>query len=158
MQPQREVEGELMGVFRTLTALILLLLILGGLGWRYFSGLESVAGNGLALQHSRLLNVLGMARSQWLSQGQPGEVMLQWAGDGGRSVVKMSKGGWPVPDEASADGCARLWQALLSVKPESGLVSTDYSVEADICSFTTHDGDRLEYSLLSGKLLLASQE
>ncbi len=109
MPSQHQAEEDLLRTFARLAALLLLLVILAVLGVRYFSAVDQVSARGLQLEHHRLLNVLAMVRSQWLSLGRPEQMQLDWQTlerPEPPGQLAMNKAGWP---QAPAGMTAAVW-------------------------------------------------
>ncbi|MGI2260226.1 hypothetical protein [Shewanella sp. GXUN23E] len=160
--------GRLQTVYRQLVAVILLLLVLAVLGYRYFEAVPGIVAQGLQVEQTRLLNVLAMTRSKWLGEGQPPRMLLSWVKqvdipsaqasaaltleNTQSSEVLMASGGWPLPHERSAAGCARLWYQLLGVLPDGQELQVQFDGESFACWFIAGDGSRLSYRLDSGEV------
>lgn len=107
-----------MQVYAKLVALILLLIVLAILGFRYLGSVQQVSAQGLVVEHTRLLNVLGMIKAQWLAKGRPEMMRLDWqftdVTDGqDQQLVKINRGGWPTVNNVNESSCEQLWQQLL---------------------------------------------
>ncbi|MCL2912248.1 hypothetical protein L2725_00380 [Shewanella corallii] len=168
MDSSEESAGRLQGVFRQMVAVVLLLLVLAVLGYRYFEAVPGVVAQGLQLEQTRLLNVLAMTRSKWLGEGKPPKLTLAWvervdmAGTSDDeavslehsrpSQVAMADGGWPLPHEQSQSGCETLWYQLLGVRPDGEDLLVEYDADSRACWFMAPDGSRLSYQLQSGEV------
>ncbi|MFQ6371857.1 MSHA biogenesis protein MshF [Shewanella sp. YIC-542] len=160
MTPQRRADTALMSVYQQLVALVLLLLLLGIIGARYFNGLQQVTDNTLQVEHNRLLNVLAMVRSQWLSQGSPASLSADWQLSQARSeqdVLKMAQGGWPLPASYGATGCQQLWQQLLGVPLQSLGISVRYQADTSTCEYHNRTGQYISYQLSSGRVMFLTE-
>ncbi|WP_338591498.1 hypothetical protein VXM60_02780 [Shewanella khirikhana] len=161
MQPQREVEGELIGTYRQLLAVIVLMLLLAIVGLRYFGSLDSMASHGMTLEQSRWLNIVSMARSKWLGQGRGDTLKLEWEMLGREKpadpvLVAMSTNGWPQPQTETAVGCLQLWQQLLGNDGKQ-LVDVGFDYQARACDYFGEAGSQLTYTLDTGKVTLVTQ-
>lgn len=135
-----------------------MLLILAVLGFRFVASVDKVSAQGLKIEHARLLNVLAMVRSQWMTQGRPTQMMLDWSttltrGDGEQNVVLIGNQGWPTLDKVSESSCNQLWWQLLGTKNNIAQVVTSQEESGDICSFIASNGDRLSYQLNTGRVI-----
>ncbi|ASJ95444.1 hypothetical protein [Shewanella marisflavi] len=158
MKNQQRVDGELMQAYGKVVAILVLLLILGGLGYGYFAKVDQVSSQGLRFEHNRLLNVLAMVRSQWLVQGRPKEMRLDWStaidlGDGQQPLIKMSDQGWPTLSKVTQEGCKTLWWQLLGGRNELSKIITQADEAGEVCSYIANNGDRLSYQLRSGQVI-----
>ncbi|MCL1075319.1 MSHA biogenesis protein MshF [Shewanella dokdonensis] len=155
MAAQRSADDSLMSIYRQLIALALLLLLLGIIGIRYFNGLQQVADNSLQLEHNRLLNVLAMVRSQWLSQGKPSTLLADWqlSGVPQQDALLMDKGGWPLPATFDAAGCQQLWQQLLGASVAQAGITVSYQTDAQQCDYQSSSGPSIRYQLRNGRVI-----
>ncbi len=173
MQSQQQADGELVQMFGKVIAIVLLLTLLSILGFRYFGSVDKITAQGLRIDHTKMLNVLAMVKAQWLSKGRPSEMRLEWDASGfqerepfniegenseGRNLVKMSHGGWPLPDTADSMGCKQLWHQLLGLAPGKQQIVTQLSSEGDVCSFVAKNADRLSYQLTTGRVIFLTNE
>lgn len=161
MQSQQQADGELLQVFGKVVAIVLLLTLLSVLGFRYFGSVNNISAQGLRVDHTRLLNVLGMVKAQWLAQGRPSEMHLSWDSAGteyATSIVKMSSGGWPLPNQANSSGCEQLWYQLLGHDTLSQQLVSKMSAEGDVCSYIANNSDRLGYQLISGHVIFLTND
>ncbi|QYJ98051.1 hypothetical protein K0J45_02025 [Shewanella alkalitolerans] len=158
MQNQQRVDSELMQAYGKMIAIVVLLLILGVLGYGYFAKVDQVSSQGLKLEHSRLLNVLAMVRSQWLVQGRPAEMHLDWSTamelrDGEQPLIKMSEQGWPTLAQITEENCKTLWWQLLGGRDDLAKIVTQADQAGEVCSYIANNGDRLSYQLTSGRVI-----
>ncbi|MCG9747990.1 hypothetical protein [Shewanella sp. Isolate8] len=158
MENQTRVDSELMQAYGKMIAIVVLLLILGGLGYGYFAKVDQVSSQGLKLEHSRLLNVLAMVRSQWLVQGRPAEMHLDWSTamelrGGEQPLIKMSDQGWPTLDKITQESCKTLWWQLLGGRDDLEKIVTKADQVGEVCSYIANNGDRLSYQLNSGRVI-----
>jgi hypothetical protein len=167
MHSQQQAEGEMLGLYGRLLTLVLVLIILGMLGWRYSNGVEEVRSQSLTLEHRRLITLLPMIRSQWLSSGRPHSVKLQWqewhnsevnevsaslqAQDG--ASVLMSASGWPQLVSLDDLGCERLWLQLLGSNLTELNIIADYQADSQSCRYTALDGSALSYQQSTGEVV-----
>ncbi|MCZ4337303.1 hypothetical protein [Shewanella colwelliana] len=163
MERQQQADSELMQVYGKIIAIVLMLLILAILGFKFFASVEKVSANGLKVEHSRLLNVLAMVRSQWLTQGRPPQMRLDWStsllsDNDHQGVISMSQEGWPIIAGADIVGCKELWWQLLGSRVEAAQISTEISRERNVCSYIAKNGDRLSYQLTSGRVIFLTKE
>ncbi|TCN86292.1 MSHA biogenesis protein MshF [Shewanella fodinae] len=155
MAPQRGADDSLMSVYRQLIALLLLLLLLGIIGVRYFNGLQQVADNSLQVEYNRVLNVLAMVRSQWLNQGKPVTLLADWqlSDSHQQDALLMDKGGWPLPPTFDASGCQQLWQQLSGASATQVGIVVRYQVDAQVCDYQSSSGPSIRYQLRDGKVI-----
>lgn len=168
MQSQQQADGELVQMFGKVIAIVLLLTLLSILGFRYFGSVDKISAQGLRVDHTKMLNVLAMVKAQWLAKGRPSEMRLEWDGldfatqekhvSVDQNLVKMSHGGWPLPDTADSMGCKQLWHQLLGLAPGKQQIVTQLSSEGDVCSFVAKNADRLSYQLTTGRVIFLTNE
>ena len=154
MQPQEQANGKTLGVFRQLITLIVMLVIIAVFAERYFSSVNNVSAQGLALEHNRLVNVLAMVRSQWLSLNRPDELQVDWLlhdESPASNRLLMNRGGWPTVRHYDETGCAALWQQLLGLSAEQSELYIRYDNASQTCQFIAANGQRIEYQLSSGQ-------
>lgn len=151
LAPQSEAKS--LGLFRQLVAVVVVLLILAVLAQRYFSGVNNVSAQSLAMEHTRLINVLAMVRSQWQSLGRPAQLQADWLlHQQAASSLTMASGGWPTVTESSVAGCELLWTQLLGITPAQAEIGVDFVAQSHTCQFFAASGQRLEYQLSTGQL------
>ncbi len=163
MEKQTRVDSELMQAYGKMIAIVVLLLILSVLGYGYFAKVEQVSAQGLRLEHSRLLNVLAMVRSQWLVQGRPAEMHLDWSTamelrEGEQPLIKMSEQGWPTLEQVTEEGCKKLWWQLLGGRDDLVKIVTQADRAGEVCSYIANNGDRLSYQLNSGRVIFLTDQ
>ena len=78
MLSQQKADDDLLSVYGKIIAIVVLLVVLAILGARYINTAPNLTSQGLAFEHNRLLNVLAMVRSQWLTSGRPTKMLLSW--------------------------------------------------------------------------------
>ncbi|MDF0535230.1 MSHA biogenesis protein MshF [Shewanella sp. A32] len=159
--PQRSADDDLMSVFRQLIAVVLLLLFLGILGSRYFNGLQQVADNGLQVEHNRLLNLLAMVRSQWLTQGKPAMLKADWQlpeATSQHESLLMDKGGWPLPVTLDVTGCDQLWLQLLGASAVQAGLDVSYQTDTKECQYRGSSGQRINYQLSTGRVIFLTAQ
>ncbi|GGB62794.1 MSHA biogenesis protein MshF [Shewanella inventionis] len=91
MLSQQKADDDLLKVYGKMIAIVVLLIILAILGARYVKTEPNLTSQGLAFEHNRLLNVLAMVRSQWLTSGRPNKMLLSWY-DVAPNVLKSTEG------------------------------------------------------------------
>lgn len=168
MQSQQQADGELVQMFGKVIAIVLLLTLLSILGFRYFGSVDKISAQGLRVDHTKMLNILAMVKAQWLAKGRPSEMKLEWDTLGfgeresldiaGKNLVKMSHGGWPIPDVADSVGCKQLWRQLLGRGPVEQQIVTQLNSEGDVCSYIANNSDRLSYQLTTGRVIFLTNE
>ncbi|QLE87085.1 hypothetical protein FLM48_19610 [Shewanella sp. Scap07] len=163
MQQQQKADGELMQVYAKLVALILLLIVLAILGFRYLGSVQQVSAQGLVVEHTRLLNVLGMIKAQWLAKGRPEMMRLDWqftdVTDGqDQQLVKINRGGWPTVNNVNESSCEQLWQQLLGGDTHSQQIVIEVGPKRDVCSYIANNNDRISYQLTSGRVIFLTNE
>lgn len=152
-----------MQVFGKIVAIVVMLMILAGLGFRFLGSMEQVSAQGLKIEHTRLLNVLAMVRSQWLTQGRPKQMRLDWSitlarGDGEQSMVLMSQQGWPTLMQVDEINCKVLWEQLLGAGDGLSQLVTIKANNGEVCSYIASNGDRLSYQLSSGRVIFLTDD
>lgn len=158
MQSQQQADSELIQVYGKIVAIAVMLLILAVLGFRFVGSVDKVSAQGLKIEHARLLNVLAMVRSQWMTQGRPKQMMLDWSttldkGGGEQNLILMSNQGWPTLDKISEKNCNKLWWQLLGSTNNIAQVVTAQGADIEVCSFIASNGDRLSYQLNTGRVI-----
>ncbi|MCL1113749.1 MULTISPECIES: hypothetical protein [Shewanella] len=78
MLSQQKADDDLLKVYGKMIAIVVLLIVLSVLGARYIKTEPILTSQGLAFEHNRLLNVLAMVKSQWLTSGRPNRMLLSW--------------------------------------------------------------------------------
>ncbi|GGP88921.1 MSHA biogenesis protein MshF [Shewanella ulleungensis] len=91
MLSQQKADDDLLSVYGKIVAIIVLLIVLLILGARYINTAPNLTSQSLAFEHNRLLNVLAMVRSQWLTSGRPDKMLLSWY-DVAPNVLTNTKG------------------------------------------------------------------
>lgn len=176
MHSQQKAESDLLGVYRRTMMMVLMLSIFAVLGWGYFTNVEDIRAQGLALEHNRLVTTLPMIRSQWLSSGRPQKIRLEWQGLSGRApgpdlsqgenqsdsqggarvrhddLVLMNPAGWPQIASLDALGCEALWSQLLGSSLRELKITVSYQVDIETCLFVAMDGSRLSYQTSAGEV------
>jgi hypothetical protein len=167
MHSQQQAESEMLGLYGRMVTLVLVLIILGFLGWRYFNGVEDVRSQSLTLEHRRLITTLPMIRSQWLSSGRPHSVKLEWQEWHGNEVntvpaslqaqdgasVLMSASGWPQLVSLDKLGCERLWLQLLGSSLTELKIVAAYQADNQSCRYSALDGSVLTYQQTTGEVV-----
>lgn len=167
MRSQQQAEGHLLRLYGRMVALCLILAVMAVVGLRYFSTVPDMGSRHLEIEHTRLLTILAMVRSQWLSLGKPMQLQLNWQITGLQqqhesSHVLMNSQGVPQPSSLTNRGCRQLWLQLMGEKRDSDTFTATYFAKENSCHFTTHDSehqaDSLAYLLDDGRVtLLPSQ-
>lgn len=160
MLRQQKAEGELIGVYRSLIAVILIAIILGVFAYRYFAGINQAMGTRADFAYNRFLKVLVVVRSQWLAYGKPEVMELDWKvfdsnmHEGGKdnSRVRMSSTGRPLPETLDALGCKQLWQQLMGDELNQQ-ISVEYHLDVQACRYVAKNLDSISYQLSSGRVL-----
>lgn len=156
MPNQHQAEEDLLRTFAKLAALVILLIVLAVLGVRYFSAVDQVSARGLQLEHHRLLNVLAMVRSKWLSLGRPEQMWLDWQTQDQSpplSQLTMNQAGWPQAPSRDDSGCAALWQQLLGGVPDKAVIQAQFIQQDQSCRYFSSSGESLNYQLESGRVI-----
>ena len=159
MQTQQKAESDLLRIYGRMITIGLVLVIMAVIGAKYFFTLPQIAARGLEVDHARFLNVLVMARSQWLSLGKPPQLQLNWeafdnsAKETEPSVVDVNGLGWPQPKQLNGQGCQDLWQQLMGAEVDNAGLVADYLVKDNSCHYRSHSGDSLGYQLNSGRVI-----
>lgn len=155
MQPQEQANGKTLSVFRQLITLIVMLVIIAVFADRYFSSVNNVSAQGLAIEHNRLVNVLAMVRSQWLSLNRPDELQVDWLlhdESPASNRLTMHRGGWPTVTSQDNAGCEQLWQQLLGLSAAQSELNIAFDSVAQTCQYIAANGQRIEYQLNSGQV------
>ena len=129
MRKQQKSESDLLKAYARIISLTLIIVIMGVIGAKHFSSVDNIGTKSLELEHSRLLYVLAMVKSQWLSQGRPDTLKLSWENisvgsankqlgadtiSASKNIIKMSDEGWPQLNNESVEGCRELWHQLMA--------------------------------------------
>lgn len=154
---QQKAESELLGIYGKLIALIILLLVMAYISFHYFGKINQTAQPSIQVEHSRLLNVLGVVRSQWLMRSKPDILQLDWYSDDIDSVastgqVRMSAGGWPILNETSVAGCRQLLTELLG-QGYMQQIETRFNSDTEICRYIDESGESISYQNSSGRVI-----
>ena len=120
MLSQQKADDDLLSVYGKIVAIVVLLVVLAILGARYINTAPNLTSQGLAFEHNRLLNVLAMVRSQWLTSGRPKKMLLSWY-DVAPNVLNDTKGNAGV--ESSKTGQPSAFGQLDST--EADLIGTN---------------------------------
>lgn len=157
MLSQQKADGELLTLFRKIFALVILLLVLAYFAFSHFGGINQVGQQSIQVEHNRLLNILGVIRSQWLIKGKPERLQLDWHSnfEGGTesiSYVSMAAGGWPIPDETSVAGCRDLIEQLLGASYVRQIV-TKFNSNTGVCRYIGVSGGSISYQTTSGRVI-----
>lgn len=157
MLSQQKAESALLGIYGKLIALIILLMILAYISFHYFGNIKLAVQPSIQVEHNRLLNVLGVARSQWLMRSKPDILLLDWYSDDKDRVsstgkVRMSKGGWPILNETSAAGCRQLLTELLG-QGYMQQIETRFNFDTGTCRYIDESGESISYQTQSGQVI-----
>ncbi|WP_232775170.1 MULTISPECIES: hypothetical protein [unclassified Shewanella] len=157
MLSQQKSDIELLTLFRKIFALVILLLVLSYLAFSHFDSIKQVGQQSIKTEHNRLLNILGIIRSQWLIKGRPEQLKLDWRShlDGeieSISYVSMAVGGWPLPDETSVAGCRDLIEELLGESYTQQIV-TKFNSNTGVCRYIGVSGGSISYQTTSGRVI-----
>ncbi|MBO2638783.1 MSHA biogenesis protein MshF [Shewanella algae] len=161
MPSQHQAEEDLLRTSARLAALLLLLVILAVLGVRYFSAVDQVSARGLQLEHHRLLNVLAMVRSQWLSLGRPEQMQLDWQTlerPEPPGQLAMNKAGWPQAPSRDDSGCVALWQQLLGGMPDKAVIRVQFLGQDQSCRYMSSAGESLSYQMDTGRVIFLTAD
>lgn len=162
MRSQQQVEGHLLRLYGRTVALCLVLAVMAIMGLRYFSTAPDMGSRHLEIEHTRLLTILAMVRSQWLSLGKPSQLQLNWEITGlkqlhDKSSVLMNTQGAPQPPSLSSQGCQQLWLQLMGSKLNTQAFVASYYTKDNSCRFMVNtgadQGGSLAYQLDSGRVI-----
>lgn len=168
MRKQQKSENDLLKTYARIITLTLVLVVMAVIGTKHFSSVDSISTKSLELEHSRMLYVLAMVKSQWLNQGRPDSLKLNWeditVGSGNKqletdslgtssNIIKMSKQGWPQLNEPSSKGCKELWQQLMASDLHDLKAAVSYQNETEICRFSTEQSGSISYQGISGRVI-----
>ncbi|ABV89074.1 hypothetical protein [Shewanella pealeana] len=161
MLSQHKADSELLNVYGKLIALIILLIVLFYLSFNYFGSIKQLGQPSIQVEHTRLLNVLGVARSQWLMRSKPDILLLDWYSDSQEHAsstgqVRMAAGGWPIPDETSVAGCRRLLIELLG-PGYMKQIDTRFNPDTGVCRYLGESGESISYQTTSGRVIFLTQ-
>ncbi len=164
MLSQQKADGELIGLFGKMTAIVLLIILLGVSGFKYLGSVNNIAAQSLWIDHTRFLNVLIMIKAQWLAQGRPKEMRLDWDTGSDQPIeqeeiklIKMSAGGWPLPNKLDSSGCEQLWYQLLGADTESQEMVSLLGQKGESCSYIVNSLDGFSYQLTSGRVIFVDK-
>ncbi|WOT04794.1 hypothetical protein [Shewanella youngdeokensis] len=112
-------------------------------------------------EHNRLLNILGVIRSQWQLQGRPQKLKLDWHSELNSNnnvigYVAMADGGWPIPDQQNVKGCSQLIDELLGTG-YSETLSIDYNFNTGVCRYMGTHGSSISYQTTSGRVIFVTE-
>ncbi|MCG9695482.1 MSHA biogenesis protein MshF [Shewanella sp. Isolate11] len=156
MQSQQQSDNHLLQVYGRLVALCVLLVILTVFGFRYFNAIEQTSAQNLRVEQSRLLNVLAMIRGQWLAQGRPQQMKLNWLlpeNEQDTSIL-INELGWPTLAHVDENSCKILWQQLMGSDSRFEASIMAQGLGSDICLYSSRNGDQIRYKLSSGEVIL----
>jgi hypothetical protein len=168
MQNQQKADGELLHVFGKVVSILLILALLTILGFKYFSSVDNVGAQSFKREHTKLINMLAMVKAQWFTQGRPDLMPLDWNSFDGNApnkheqpelaLIKMSKGGWPLPNQRDMVGCEQLWSQLLGRETEKQHVVTAFDVSGNVCSYIDNNSAQLRYNLETGRVKFLTKD
>ena len=168
MLSQQKAEGELLQILGRVVSMLLIFALLAVLGFRYFSSVDKIGAQTLKVDQTKLINVLAMVKAQWFAQGRPDWLPLDWHYNGinGENskqkmdimLIRMSKGGWPLPNQRDKRGCEQLWIHLLGRDAEQQHIVTDFDGSRDVCKYFGGDSEFLGYSLRSGRVNILTKD
>ncbi|WP_299569171.1 MSHA biogenesis protein MshF [uncultured Shewanella sp.] len=168
MRKQQKSESDLLKTYARIITLILVSVVMAIIGTKHFSSVDNIGTKSLELEHSRLLYVLAMVKSQWLSQGRPDSLKLSWADTGrgaaskqleadntnaSKSIVQMSDEGWPLLKRDSVEGCKELWHQLMASDLHDIKAEVIYQNETKICRFATEQSGSISYQTSTGRVI-----
>ncbi|MGS0674976.1 hypothetical protein [Shewanella sp. 0m-4] len=161
MLSQQKAEAELITIYGKVIALIILLIILFFLGFHYFGGIKQLSQPSIRVEHTRLLNVMAVARSQWLMRSKPDVLLLDWYSDSEDRVsstgqVRMAAGGWPILNETSVAGCQQLLSELLG-QGYVQQIDTEFNLDTGVCRYIGESGDSISYQTSSGRVIFLTR-
>ena len=161
MLSQQKADSELIGVYGKIVALIILLLVLLYLSFHYFGSIKQLGQPSMQVEHTRLLNVLGVARSQWLMRSKPEVLLLDWYSDSQEHAsstgqVRMAAGGWPIPEETSVAGCRQLLIELLG-PGYSKQIDIRFNADTGVCRYIGESGESISYQTSSGRVIFLTE-
>lgn len=173
MLKQQQSDEHLLKSYGRIIAMSVLLLVLGALGYRHFTTVPHVVGQSLAIEHTRLLNTLAMVKSQWLSNGRPNKMQLNWekagqyddqvsglsriSGDldadltATQNWILLSQGGWPILFSNDVTGCKQFWYSVTGAELTEIEVFID--AEQSNCRYTAPDKASLSYQFSTGRVI-----
>ncbi|MCH1930247.1 MSHA biogenesis protein MshF [Shewanella sp. A25] len=158
MQSQQKADSDLLRIFGRMVTITVLLLMLAFIGVKYFSAVPQMAARNMEIEHTRLLNVLTMVRSQWLSLGKPQQMALDWEQFAEPSVeapslVPFNRLGWPQPKSMDSEGCQLLWLQLMGGETKNGAPIAEYYSNENSCVFRVESNDEISYQLDTGRAI-----
>ncbi|GIU13872.1 MULTISPECIES: hypothetical protein [unclassified Shewanella] len=161
MLSQHKADAKLLDVYGKLIALIILLIVLFYLSFNYFGSIKQLAQPSMQVEHTRLLNVLGVARSQWLMRSKPEILQLDWYSDSQEHAsstgqVRMAASGWPIPSETSVAGCRQLLVELLG-PGYTKQIDTRFNPDTGVCRYLGESGESISYQTTSGRVIFLTQ-
>ncbi|MBR9729063.1 hypothetical protein ACFOD0_15715 [Shewanella intestini] len=181
MIKQYDAEQGIIKVYVRIISVSILLIVLGVLSYRHFNTLPNFVSQSLAIEHKRLLNILAMVRSQWLSKGRPNTLLLNWdtlasnmlddnkganalSGNNRNGTqseirlvgengnrIRLSKQGWPLLESNDKTGCYRLWHQLLASRTDE--LTVTYNDKNQVCHYQSANFDSVSYQALSGRVI-----
>ncbi|MEZ9819354.1 hypothetical protein AB4238_01840 [Shewanella sp. 10N.286.45.A1] len=161
MLSQQKADIELLTLFGKISSLVILLLVLSYLAFNYFGSIKQAGQQHIQVDHNRLLNTLGIIRSQWLIRGKPSPLKLDWRSEpkgdiAATGFVAMAEGGWPILNEASAVGCRELIDELLGAGYSQQVV-TRFNSSSGVCRYIDVSGGSISYQTGSGRVIFLTR-
>ncbi|MGL4939443.1 MSHA biogenesis protein MshF [Shewanella sp.] len=158
MSIQQHADSQLLRLYGRMACVIVLLLMMVVIGSRYFASIPPLGAKGLAFAHPRFLHVLTMVRSQWLSQGQPSQLQLQWAplaptGGNTQTMIRLNARGWPQSPRGNPQACQVLWQQLMGAESSRAHLIATYLPQDNSCRYRAENGDSLVYQQDFGRVI-----
>ncbi len=156
MLNQRKSNNRLLYVYGKLVSLCVVLTIMTILSFRYFTVIEQTSLPSLKMEQNRLINVLAMVHSQWLIQGRPREMNLDWLLPDNEidNHVLISEQGWPTLLHINDQNCEKLWRQLLGHNANFKIKLTIEALPPDICTCSNKLGQQLRFQLGSNNIYL----
>ncbi|WP_076538536.1 hypothetical protein [Shewanella sp. UCD-KL21] len=173
MQKQQQSERNLVKSYIRIVSVTLALVIMAVIGAKHFASLDTIGAQSIQREHNRLLYVLAMVKSQWLSQGRPQSLKLTWENLAPDSVNQQSKDGTlaeqdniilmstfgrPMLKSASPQGCVELWQQLMASNLQDMGARVNYQTELEICHFATVQSGSISYQVSSGRVIFTGSD
>ncbi|QBF83328.1 hypothetical protein EXU30_11915 [Shewanella maritima] len=182
MEKQQFAEHDIIKAYGRIISVTILVIVLGVLGYRHFSSIPSLVGQSLAIEHKRLLNILAMVRSQWLSSGRPSSLLLDWDSlasnmqASNQGVTGQDNGANSSEDETDLSNLgftdnrislsANGWP-LLETENKAGCyrlwhqllasstdeLSVTYDAKNKICRYMADNNDSVSYQVSSGRVI-----
>ncbi len=158
MKRQHRSNRHLLQLYGRVISLCIVLMILAILSFRYFSAIERNSAPTLQIEQSRLINILAMIHSQWLSQGRPKQIKPDWLGEQVQkdSLILMGQQGWPILNKVDDQSCERLWTQLLGERNDLKATITTIALSSDMCLYSHVNGEQIRYQLDSSNVIFST--